>query len=138
MSIASCRSRQDLVWPLNLVGKQRVQAEHARARVHLALAALRRILRDRALDLAQRDLVRGAQLTERRRLAVLDADEQLHAGGAQAALVQQHDPLLEHLAPVQHALDLERDPAEQLVLVHVLVPRQHLDLLACAGREVRP
>jgi hypothetical protein len=46
--------------------------------------------------------------------------------------------MLAHLAPVQHALDLKRDPAEQLVLVHVLVPRQHLELLARAGREVRP
>lgn len=46
--------------------------------------------------------------------------------------------LLLHLALVQHALDIKRDPTEQLVLVHVLVPRHHLELLARAGRKVRP
>ena len=39
---------------------------------------------------------------------------------------------------MQHALDLERRPAEQLVLVDVLVPRQQAELLARAGREGRP
>ena len=54
--VALEEEREDLVRPIGLVGEQRVQGEHARARVHLALAALRRVLRDRALHLAQRDL----------------------------------------------------------------------------------
>ena len=118
-----------------LVGDQRVHAEQACARVHLPLIALRRVLRDGALQLAERHSARGAQLGERRRLAVLHADQQLHPRRTQTSLVEEHHPLLQHLAPVEDAFDFDGGTAEQLVLVDVLVPREDRHLLARAGRE---